>query len=657
MVSAFTDRFDDAQFGQAIKNPCVAVSIADLTLSGEQTVNGVACTEGNRVLVAAQTDDTENGIWVCETSAWNRAPDFDGNRDVLDGTLVTVQKTTGMNFFYQVDATNPIVIGTSSIAFLAANDPNVSWPIIQAEIDGGYTADDIADSYEPYHVARYGVAGDGTTDDQAAIQAIITANLRKIVFNPYDTYLVGSKLTFPSTWSGYFGAESAGGFTGKTRLKWGGAAGTLIQMHSSGVNFENLTLDGNNQDVKLFQVKETSAGDMTAFKQSTMKKCTLVNTQSNAIHLGDFTTSALDADIAESRFEDIGIHNAKYSVFVDSTNAAAITFVNADFTRLSSYTQKPDGHVRMKRGGDLVFFGGFMSGFEATGNEYALYVKDGWLNMNGVSFEYGITSNHGGLLHLDTPTLFNSRAMPTSIVNCRDFSNGTLADNDVIKISSALHSLQIIGSSFIGRSGTDPEPLIKTTTGAVITSINNLYAGADPGLDDYAAISIGDRTYDGTTVYTIPTNFSNRVAITFSNTPYDLWRRPYRHISADTTDGAITIILPSVTDNRYGNAGTQVTITKPVAANAVSLTPDSGSEYIDGAGSVVLTGRYSSVTVESDGIDNWQVVSFTAGEAFSGASSGVGSVKMSNTNSANNAGWVEVGPGVFVPYWTDTTPA
>ena len=527
--------------------------------------------------------------------------------------------------------------------------------ITSAETTAGITPSDLR--YEEFDVRRYGVTGDGSTDDQAAIQTLITATLRKLVFQPYLTYLIGSTLTFPTAWSGYFGAESAGGQTGKTRLKWGGNAGTLIQMHSSGVIFENFTLDGNNKDVKLFHVKETAGGSATAFKQSTMRNCSLLNTQSNAIHLGDYTTSAIDADIAESRFWDINIFNAKYSVYVDSTNAAAITFTNVDFTRLSGYTQKPDGHVYMKRGGNLVFFGGFMGGFEDTGNKYALYVKDGWLNMNGMSFEYGVTSNRGGLLHLDTPTLFNSRAMPTSIVNCRDFSNGTLTDNYVIKISSALHSLQIIGSSFIGRSGTDAEPLIKTTTGAPITSINNLYAGADPGLDDYAAISIGDRTYDGTTVYTIPTKFGYRVAITNSDTPYDLWRRPYRHISADTTDGAITIILPSVTDNRYGNAGTQVTVTKPVAANAVSLTPDSGSEKIDGAASVVLTGRYSSVTVESDGIDNWQVVSFTAGEAFSGASTGVGSVKMSNGNAANNAGWVEIGPGVFVPYWTDTTPA
>ena len=175
MVSAFTDRFDGAQFSQAIKSPCVVVSNADLTLSGEQTVNSIAVTEGDRVLVKDQDDASENGIYVTETGEWVRAPDFDGARDVLDGTLVTVAKTTGMNFFYQVDATNPIVIGTSEISFLLASDPNVSFPITLAEISAGLTTSDIAGSYEPGNVLRYGAVPDNVTDSTAAINNAIAA--------------------------------------------------------------------------------------------------------------------------------------------------------------------------------------------------------------------------------------------------------------------------------------------------------------------------------------------------------------------------------------------------------------------------------------------------------------------------------------------------
>ena len=116
MVSAFTDRFDGAQFSQAMKVPVLAVTNAAITLSGEQTVNGVAVTAGERVLVKDQADSSENGIYTVETGAWARALDFDGNRDVVNGTLV-ISAITPWVGFYQVNATNPVVIGTTEITF------------------------------------------------------------------------------------------------------------------------------------------------------------------------------------------------------------------------------------------------------------------------------------------------------------------------------------------------------------------------------------------------------------------------------------------------------------------------------------------------------------------------------------------------------------
>ena len=115
MTATTTYRVDGAVYSLAIKTPCVAVSNANLTLSGEQTVNSVAVVEEDRVLVKDQDDATENGIWICETGAWTRAADFDGNRDVVNGTLVTTSLSwAGM---YQVSATNPVVIGTTEITF------------------------------------------------------------------------------------------------------------------------------------------------------------------------------------------------------------------------------------------------------------------------------------------------------------------------------------------------------------------------------------------------------------------------------------------------------------------------------------------------------------------------------------------------------------
>ena len=195
MVASSTDRFNGVVASTAVKSPCVAVALTNITLSGEQTVNGVAVVAGDRVLVTAQTSSINNGIYEASTSGWTRAADFDGNRDVVKGTLVTVNRTTGQDFFYQVDSANPITIGTSLLTFSLTNNPNVSYPITLAEVSYGLVSANITDSYLPGEFERYGADGDGLNDDGVAINNAIGQSLQTDVDaavpfgSPGNTYL------------------------------------------------------------------------------------------------------------------------------------------------------------------------------------------------------------------------------------------------------------------------------------------------------------------------------------------------------------------------------------------------------------------------------------------------------------------------------------
>lgn len=117
MSSTSTDRLLGILTSVAIKAPVKAVSTTTLTLAGLQTVNGVALAAEDRVLVRNQTDATANGIYDASTSDWTRSADFDGNRDVVHGTLVP--HGTGSGIFYRLTTADPVVIGTSSITFEA----------------------------------------------------------------------------------------------------------------------------------------------------------------------------------------------------------------------------------------------------------------------------------------------------------------------------------------------------------------------------------------------------------------------------------------------------------------------------------------------------------------------------------------------------------
>lgn len=109
--------------GLGMKAPVlVATTGSNITLSGLQTVDGVVLVDGNRVLVKDQTDQTTNGIYLAHTSAWTRDLDFDGQLDIVSGTMVTVGNAGGLNkgTLWQVSTVDPISIdGTtpSNITF------------------------------------------------------------------------------------------------------------------------------------------------------------------------------------------------------------------------------------------------------------------------------------------------------------------------------------------------------------------------------------------------------------------------------------------------------------------------------------------------------------------------------------------------------------
>lgn len=122
MTSVTTDRLSGVNASLAIKSPCVVASTADLTLSGTQTIDGVAVVADDRVLVKDQSTTTENGIYVVASGSWTRALDFDGTRDVVTGTLVAVVSgTTNADTFWRVSSTGDITIDTDAITFEASN--------------------------------------------------------------------------------------------------------------------------------------------------------------------------------------------------------------------------------------------------------------------------------------------------------------------------------------------------------------------------------------------------------------------------------------------------------------------------------------------------------------------------------------------------------
>lgn len=115
------DRLQGVNSSSAVKVTVKCSSPSSLTLYGEQTVDGTPCVDGDRVLERSNIDKTKNGIYIVRTTDWERAKDFDGNYDVVQGTLVYVLNVGSGSLLYMVTTDNPIVIGSSNIVFTAVS--------------------------------------------------------------------------------------------------------------------------------------------------------------------------------------------------------------------------------------------------------------------------------------------------------------------------------------------------------------------------------------------------------------------------------------------------------------------------------------------------------------------------------------------------------
>ncbi|MBW5826526.1 hypothetical protein H0I68_15905 [Yersinia kristensenii] len=119
MPATQEDRLYGLTTSVALK-PAVAISSDyHITLFGEQTITSstftgtrtVTTTTGMRVLVMGQDNPIDNGIWVASPATWRRSPDFDGARDVVNGTLVF----SIYGDCWQVEAEDPVRVGYSEI--------------------------------------------------------------------------------------------------------------------------------------------------------------------------------------------------------------------------------------------------------------------------------------------------------------------------------------------------------------------------------------------------------------------------------------------------------------------------------------------------------------------------------------------------------------
>ena len=121
------------------KEPVVNRSTGNLTLSGEQTIDGIL-TSTSRILVMNQSSAAENGIYVTASGAWARAVPLD-TWDEHVGAVVLVSQGTAYSdqaFMCTVDPGG--TLGSTAITWAAFGAVAVNFKVDSFETSTDYTA-------------------------------------------------------------------------------------------------------------------------------------------------------------------------------------------------------------------------------------------------------------------------------------------------------------------------------------------------------------------------------------------------------------------------------------------------------------------------------------------------------------------------------------
>lgn len=117
MHAATKNYVDSFLNGITWKQEVKAATTANITLSGTQTVDGVALVANNRCLVKNQTSAIENGIYIVSAGAWVRAEDANSSAEIVTATCLVRLGTLNQDTQWTCTNTNEPIIGTDNITF------------------------------------------------------------------------------------------------------------------------------------------------------------------------------------------------------------------------------------------------------------------------------------------------------------------------------------------------------------------------------------------------------------------------------------------------------------------------------------------------------------------------------------------------------------
>lgn len=308
-----------------VKGSVVVATTANITLSGAQTIDGVAVVAGDRVLVKSQTAAADNGVYVVATGAWARASDCD-----------TWAKLPGSFFFVEQGTTND----------------NSGWV---CTVSQGGTLGTTSVTFEQFSGAGQITAGTGMTKSGNTLN-VVSADAARIVTNADNIDLATTGVgagTYKSVTVDVYGRVTAG--TNPTTLSGYGITDAYTETEVDTALALKLNLSG-----------------------GTMSGAIAMGTN-QITGLGD---PSLDQDAATKAYADLKL------ALTGGTMSGAIAMGTNKITGLGDPTADQDAATKVYVDGKLALTGGTMTGAIAMGSNAITGMADPTNAQDGATKNY-----------------------------------------------------------------------------------------------------------------------------------------------------------------------------------------------------------------------------------------------------------------------------
>lgn len=285
-----------AASGIQIKAPALLATTGNITLSGEQTIDGTL-TSGNRVLVLFQTTTADNGIYLTASGAWARATDADSWAELTNATVPVEKGTVWADTLWQCTADAGGTLGATTVFFR-----RVDWQLrMNVQTGTSYTV--LTSDYGKYV----------TYDNSSAVAVTLPQ---------------ANATTFPAAWFQFVENKNTGvvTYTPTTSTINGGATlalqkGQWALIVSDGTNYRAL-LGGVPQEVLVVAVgDETSAitagTSKITFRMPFAMKLTAVR--------GSLSTAQTSGSIFTVDINDSGTTVLSTKLTIDNTEKTSTT--------------------------------------------------------------------------------------------------------------------------------------------------------------------------------------------------------------------------------------------------------------------------------------------------------------------------------------------